>query len=209
MIKGHKRSHGANVPSGQKIVVHHWTQGQQDVLKVAPFSARRSDGYHPYEWKFYWYLDRVEGTTRGQALTAINGVLRHAKSWERTGVRWVRTQNKKKANILVSVIPEKTTYCGRNAAGCYCEDCERQPTAELGVEYLGSSSFAEVVNMELCGHGTFRMHDMYAGPGHSSYQGVMGTWASAEKTHYYPTADEIRWAKLWLQGQAQYVHQHG
>ena len=207
MIKG-GRTHGSNVPAGQTVVVHHWAQGPQDVLKVAPFTARRQDGPHRYEWKFYWYLDRLNGTTKQQALTAIYDVLRNPQSWERTGVRWVCTQDKRKANILVSVIPMNGTYCGQGAAGCYCENCESQATSELGAEYQGSSSFAELVNMELCGHGTFRMHDMYTGPAHAGYEGVMGTWESAGKTQYYPTDDEIEWAKLWLDGQAQYVHPH-
>ena len=201
------RTHGMNLAPGQIVVVHHWEQGPQDVLKVSPFYASRRDGSHRYEWKFYWYLDRVIGTTQQSALKAIYDVLRHPQSWERTGVRWARTTDRSKANIVVSVIPMDTTYCGQGAAGCYCSDCENKPTAELGREYLGQR-FAELVNMELCGHGTFRMHDMYTGPAHTGYQGVMGTWESAGKTDYYPTDNEIEWAKLWLVASAQYVHPH-
>ncbi|MEK6252007.1 MAG: hypothetical protein AABM43_08710 [Actinomycetota bacterium] len=60
--------------------------------------------------------------------------------------------------------------------------------------------------MELCGHGTFRMNDMYTTQ-HQPYEGaVMGTWGDAGKTVYYPNDNEIQWAKAWLAGEAQFVH---
>ena len=193
-------------------VPHHWAQGPMDVHKVQRFYR---DG-RTFDWKFYWYLDRVVGTTRRKALQRITDVLRNGPSWERTGARFVRTIAKQGANIWVSVIPEATTYCGQGAAGCYCASCDQanpgRATAEIGVEYIDRPGFwDELVNMELVGHGVFRMADMYVGDatgGHASdvYVGVQGTWFGAEKSGYYPSDAEIEDAKLWLQGKAPEVH---
>ena len=203
------RVHGmgfAATHPAETVVVHHWEQGPGNVSKVAPFWAKRRDGWHQYEWKFYWYLHKVEGTTRSKALRAIYGVLRNPYSWERCGVRWIRTMNPTRAHIRLSVIPAATTACGAGAAGCYWGGHPYGKGAELGVEYIDSPFWAELVGMELQGHGTFSMHDMYIGEGHGGYIGVMGNGGFAQLPAYYPTMDEILWTKQWLLGQALYVH---
>lgn len=72
---------------------------------------------------------------------------------------------------------------------------------------------ARLVNMELCGHGTFRMFDMYAGSPHDSskYHGIMGDSHDAiHASHDWPTDREIEWAVRWLKGEtpSHYVHAH-
>jgi len=184
---------------------HHWEQGPQKVHSVMPFTH---DGFR-CSWRWTWYLDRVEGTGRRVAGKAIRAVLANPLSWQRTGVAWVRTYDRVAADIEVSVIPEDNTACGKGAAGCFSWDGQTTPKAELGVEYIGDpNGFAELVNMEVCGHGTFAMADMYTGAGHDSanYVGVMGTWGGTAKSHYYPSDAEIADAKAWLAGQAPYIH---
>ena len=201
-------------------LVHHWAQGPLDVLKVRPFWAKRQDGWHSYDAKFYWFLEKVEGTTRAKALRELYQELRHPQSWERCGVRWVRTMDRAKANILICIVPGANTPCGPNAGGCYCDPilhgragqggyCEfDKPAAYLGVDFIDLPGWAELVNMELCGHGTFRMHDMYMGEGHGGYEGVMGTWDSAAKTAFRPTDAEIEATLRWREGLAVHVHEH-
>lgn len=155
-------------------------------------------------WRFNWYLNVVEGTTRGKAIKAISAVLKHPQSWARTGVSWVRTTDWSKANILVNVIPEDKTECGPGSAGCYSWGDSDLPRAEVGVEYIDDPEmFALLINMELCGHGTFRMTDMYQGDGHSpnSYIGVMGNDVAARRSGFYPSEAEIASAKAWLRGE--------
>lgn len=179
---------------------HHWEQGPQDVQRVPKFWIAKRE----YQWKFRWYLDKVEGCSRPTAIAAIYTVLRHPLSWERTGVRWVRTPYRERANILVNVVPQDTTACGPGSAGCYSWGRYGPPTAAVGVEHIyNPQKFAELVNMELCGHGTFRMLDMYnAVHQQEPYEGVMGTWSDAAKTAYFPSDTEIAAAQLWLQGRA-------
>lgn len=181
---------------------HHWIQGPQDVTR-----RRLAHNGRKCEWVMYWYLDRVEGTGRRAAAAAINAVIKHPQSWERSGLAFVRTYKRDKAHVLVSVIPADKTACGQGAAGCYSWDGVSTPAAELGVEYLGRPEWAELVNMELGGHAAFRMSDMYAGAGHdaASYVGVMGTWGGAAKSSYYPSDAEIADAAGWLIGRARFV----
>lgn len=185
---------------------HHWAQGPADVRPVRPFNERG----HRFEWKFYWYLDKVEGTSRRQALTGIYQVLHHPLSWERTGVKWVRTYLPWRANVRLRVIPRDATVCGPGSGGCYSWGGGRTPLAEVGVEYMGTPAFAEILNMELCGHGTFRMHDLYIDHPElaDTYTGVMGTWGQAAKASYYPSDGDIEGARLWLEGRAPNVHDH-
>lgn len=198
-------------------IPHCWAQGPLDVRKTsAKYNVRyRADGtryYRRTNWEFLWYLNEVRGTTRTIARKAINRVLHHPYSWERTGCRW-RETDAAQADIYVNVIPKDETVCGPGSAGCYSWGFRGpKPLAEMGVEYTNDpEGFAELVNMELCGHGTFRMHDMYFGEGHdvNEYNGVMGTWNAARSTGYYPSDAEIAEAKLWLAGKAQFVHEHG
>lgn len=211
-----RRCHGYPVPEHAPRFVaaaganpnplHFWTRGPQDVVPVKPFTL----GGQRFQWKFSWFLERVEGVSRRAALRAIYQVLRDPRSWERVGVRWVRTMDRARANIVVRVIPMATTVCGPGAAGCYSSgyEADGKPVAELGVEYLGKPEFAELVNMELCGHGTFRALDMY-NPIHQPYVGgCMGTWSDARPYGYYPSETEIAAVKAWLAGEteARYIH---
>lgn len=153
-------------------------------------------------WRFNWYLDIVEGTSRARALKAIYAVLKHPRAWTRTGVSWVRVREPSKADILVSVLPQDKTACGKGAAGCYSWG-QGTPRAEVGVESINDPDmFALLVNMELCGHGTFRMTDMYQGNTHdpAHYVGVMGTGRGAQSTGFYPSDAEVASAVEWLRG---------
>lgn len=200
-----------NVAAG--TVIHHWDQGPG---RVTPAPARRlrlrGGGAVTTRWRVRWFLDRVEGCTRSQAMRALYDVLLHAKGWTRAGVHLARTARFAEAELLVRVIPASTTRCGTGAAACFSWGFEshNKPVVELGVEYLGTPEFANLINHEL-GHALYAMHDMYARPGvsgHSGFEGVMGEWASSAKSGYYPNENEVLWAKEWLQGKAQYVHQH-
>lgn len=177
---------------------HHWAQGPQDV-------ERTKRG-----WRFRWYLDRAEGASRATILRAIYAVINHPRGWERTGVRFVRTMDRASANILLRIAPAAESACGPGSAGCYCDNCESKPVAHVGSEYLGKpGAFALILNMELQGHGCFRMVDSYSSP-HQPYTtgGVMGTWEDAERTGYMPSDAEIEGAKLWLNGEvpAERIH---
>ena len=157
---------------------------------------------HGKGWKFHYFLDKVEGATRKEALAAIRRVLKDPKGWARTGVRWVHTTDQAKANIIVNVVPQDSSPCGKGSAGCYSWGGDK-PQADLGVEHINdASTFAELVNMEICGHGTFRMTDMYQGDPHSpaTYVGVMGTWAGVAKASNEPSEQEIISAQQWLAG---------
>jgi len=188
---------------------HHWLQGPQDVTPVRPFTARDSAGTPlRFAYRFRWLLERVEGTTRREAVRAIYAVLRHPRSWERAGVRFVRTFAREDAHILVRVIPADRTVCGPGSAGCYSWGYEPdgKPVAEIGVEYLPwSESLAVILGMELCAHGAFRAADMYS-PAHQPYEGVLGDWAAAARAGYYPTDAEIADAREWLAGRAPFIH---
>ena len=190
----------------QSNMPHHWEQGPGDVHSV----PRRR-----WAWKFRWYLDSVvappgQTLSRRQALQLMYYVLNHPQSWERTGVQFVRTTNRALADILVRFGPQDLSACGPGSAGCYWWDSTAQkPIAYIGSEHIGNPNFmAELINMELCGHGAFNMWDMYT-PEHQPYPGgVMGTWEDARKTDYFPSALEIEAAKTWLRGEAPHVHWH-
>lgn len=176
---------------------HHWQQGPADVHPVKPFT----NGGRRYAWKFYWCLDKVVGTSRSAALRGIYSVINAPQGWARAGVRWVRTMDPAKADILVRVIPQDTSVCGPGSAGCYSWGSSGKPVAEIGVESLGNPFELRVVlGMELCGHGTFRMADGYLKV-HQPYVGVLGTWDQARAVDGYPTDEEIAGAQQWLKGQ--------
>lgn len=187
---------------------HHWQQGPMDVQRAAsPFTIRDSDGAsRRMTHRFRWYLDRVEGTTRDVALRAIYAHLRHPRSWERSGVAFVRTFDKSAANIWLRIIPADTTMCGPGSAGCWSSGYEDKPVAEVGVEYIARpDAFAVILGMELAGHGMARCVDHY-NPIHQPYLGVLGTWPQARAVGYYPSDEEIASVKLWLQGRAEFIH---
>lgn len=187
---------------------HHWKQGPLDVARIArPVYMRTTEGrYRRATHRFTWYLDRVDGTTKANALRAIYAHLRHPRSWERSGVVFTRTFDRDAANIWLRVIPKDTTRCGPGSAGCYSYGYEAKPVAEVGVEYVDRpDAFAVILGMELAGHGCFRAADMYT-PSNQPYVGVLGDWRAAKAVGYYPTDEEINDAKLWLQGRAPFVH---
>ena len=185
-------------------LVHHWQQGPADVHR-----------YRCNKWKFYWYLDSIvplpgQIVTRRQILSTLYAVINHPLSWERSGVQFVRTHFKSRANILIRFGPQNDSACGPGSAGCYWWDSQAQkPIAYMGIEYLNNPSvMAELINMELMGHGCFRMWDMYTSE-HQPYPGgVMGTWEDSRKTDYFPSELEIVSAKAWLLGLAKHVHWH-
>lgn len=194
------------------VTLHHWIQGPADVRPTEkPYLLGLRGGQRArITHRYYWFLDRVEGTTRRKALTRIYDVLLHPRSWSRSGVHWVRVFDRTKADILVSVIPMATTACGPSAAGCFSwGHPDGKTRAECGVEYIDRPEWGVLVNMELCGHGTFRGHDQYMGKGHEGYIGVMGTWATATESGYMPTDQEVFWCYEWLNGRALEVHEHG
>jgi hypothetical protein len=177
--------------------VHHWMQGPQDV-------ERARSG-----WRFRWYLDRHDGLTRRAALRLLYGVINHPLGWERTGVRFARTMDRSRAHILIRIAPAGESACGPGSAGCYCDtSCEDKAVAHIGSEYIDQpGAFAELVNMELGGHGCFRALDMYNAV-HQPYNpgGCMGTWEDAARSGFMPSDAEISSAKAWLRGEAEFIH---
>lgn len=187
--------------------VHHWEPGPQDVPKLSkPVYQRGRKFTHRYRW----YLHEVRGTTRSRAAEAMYEVLHHQFSWERTGVLWTRTYDPGLAHIWVSFVPMSETPCGSGAAGCYSWGYHgRPPQADIGVEYMDDKgALAELINMELIGHGTFRMLDMYNAVHQPYAGGCMGTWADAARFGYYPSQQEIDCAVEWLKGEtpAAFLH---
>lgn len=179
---------------------HHWEQGPGKV----------TTRLHDDRLVVRWYLDRVAPSLgRHDAADSVRKVLKDPRGWERAGIVFSQTYRLAQAHLWVSVIPMDTTVCGKSAAGCYSEAPGRAPWAELGVELLADEGqWAEVVNMEIGGHGVFAMSDMYLGAGHerATYAGVMGAWSGAAKTAYYPSDEEVEDARQWLAGQAPYIH---
>lgn len=186
-------------------------------MNVRPVRKKKvgRKGQEPFicEWEFRWYLDRVEGTTRPKALRKIYDVLLHPRAWTRSGVHWKRVMERSQADILIRVIPQDTTVCGKGAAGCYSWGYEPdgKPVAEMGVEYIDRPGpWAALIGMELQGHGTFRGDDMYFDI-HAPYSvGVMGTWDAMARAQFYPTDQEIEDTRTWLRGETppDRIHRH-
>jgi len=191
-------------------VVHHWQQGPADVKKVKPYKHHGFRVTH----EFRFYVDRVEGVGRKFFLRRLYQVFHDQRSWCRSGVRWIRTMDPAKAQILLRVVPDGHTVCGPGAAGCYSWGGGKPPAAEIEAQYVSDDGmFPRLVWMELAGHGTFRMFDHYAGSGHdaSAYHGVMGNGQDPlHASHSWPTDREIEWSKRWLKGETppEYVHAH-
>lgn len=178
--------------AGTPGVVHHWVQGPQDVERINRAGTR---------WRFRWYLERVEGLGRREALRAIYGVLNDPRGWKRTNIQFVRTLDPAKANIRLAVVTRGGTVCGASAVGCYSGGNGGKPLAEVEAEYLRDPLLARIVlGMEICGHGCLRILDGYTTP-HQPYGGVLGTWQEARAVDGYPTAWEIEAAKVWLRGE--------
>lgn len=192
LLHGQRRAPALAAPDG---LPHHWLQGPQNVEP-----AGRG-------WRFRWYLDRVDGADRRAATRAIYAVLRDPRSWERSGVRFVRTFDRRRAHVLLRIVRSGQTACGSNAAGCYSEDGASTPSAEIDASYLGDPvAFATVLGMELCGHACFRMLDMYTAAHQPTYNGVMGTWEQARALGGFPSDLEIEAAREWLRGRARWIH---
>lgn len=183
-------------------LVHHWEQGPGDVHRVK--------GSKQYPWKFWWYLDSViplpgQSLSRKSVLRTMYSVLNHPRSWERSGVQFVRTMSRAKADILVRFGPAGNSVCGSGAAGCFSWKGGKK-LAYIGVEYAAwPEAMIYIIGMELCGHGTFSMLDHY-NPVHQPYTGSMGSWDDAAKGGYFPTDTEIQCAKAWLRGEAVHIH---
>ena len=192
---------------------HHFFQGPMDVLPAGldDYLLRLRDGSKVrITHRFYWYLDRVEGTTRRKALKRLYDHLLHPQGWAQMGIHWVRTTDRELAQVWVRVLPQDTSVCGPGSAGCYSWGYDARPVAEVGVEYIDREGpWNVLVGMELCWHGTVRGDDMYLAP-HQPYYGSMGTWANAAAVNYLPVPAEIQSGKEWLAGQvpADRIHWH-
>ena len=187
--------------------LHFWEQGPLLVEPVAtPYRLKLRDGSRvTITHRKYWYLDRVEGTTRKKALDAIYGVFFNARSWARAGIHPVRTMDRNKATLLISIAPD--TVCGPSAAGCFSWGWpDGKERSETLVQYLDRPGpFATIFGMEFI-H-SLRAADMYTAS-HSGYEGILGTWESAARCEWYPLQHEIESVRLWLRGElpASVVH---
>lgn len=184
---------------------HFWKNGPEPARALpAPRRVKTRNGrYQTCTHEVLWFLDRVEGDERHWALARLYDVLLDPDGWIRTGVHWKRVMRREEAGILVRVIPMATTVCGAGAAGCYSYGYERdfKPVAEMGVEAINApGEWRVIVGMELCGHGTVKMEDMYTSDHVTGYVGSMGTWQAAEAVGYRPTRAEIEAATQWLAG---------
>lgn len=172
--------------------------GPMDVRPVRSYVHRGFRVTH----EFRFYLDRVEGVGRKAFLGALYAVLFDPRGWMRSGVRWVRTLDRSRADVLLRCVPDGQTVCGEGAAGCYSWP---PPAAEIEAQYVGTRIFPVLVGMELCGHATFRMSDHYVGSAHNAaaYHGQMGNVLDPEHPggHYWPSDAEIEAAKTWLRGE--------
>lgn len=193
------------VASGRET--HFFARGPQDVEKLARSLRDPARRGITFTHRFRWYLGEVSGVSRSEALRRIYAVLRHPKSWERSGVYFARTNDIREANIVVRIVPDGQTVCGEGAAGCYSWGwVPGPPLAEVESQYVADDIwFPSILGMELCGHGAFRMADHYAGSGHdaSAYHGAMGnTFDSTHpEGHVWPSDQEIEAAKRWLRGE--------
>lgn len=192
---------------------HFWPGGPVTHIKLPkPRRVRARDGtVLTVGYEVRWWLDRVEGTSRQEAVKRLYDVLLRPDGWLQSGVHWKRVARRADATIIVRVIPADTTVCGAGSAGCFSWGYEpdRIPVAEMGVEYIDRDGPWNVITgMELCGH-PLSMHDMYT-PQHQPYLGSMGTWESAAKVGYTPTPAEIQGTRQWLAGllPAAQVHDH-
>lgn len=201
---------GAMGAPGAGTPPHHWDDGPLDVRPVAPgTTVRLRDGTRQkVTHEFLWYLDAVRGTDRRTAAKRLHDVLLAPGGWTKAGVRWRRVSTRAEADVVVRVVPQDETVCGPGSAGCYSWGYEDKPVAEVGVEYIGDpGGWSMLVGMELCGHGTFRMHDGYTRE-HMPYSGSMGTWAEAKAHNWLPSENEIASAKAWLAGQTPAAQRH-
>lgn len=208
------RRHELTEIRGSEPVPLHFFKGPgpMNVEAVKPRRIKLRDGTsRTIRWRFHWYLDRVEGTTRAKALRALYDVLLAPQGWTRAGVQWARTMDPAKADIVVRVIPQDTTVCGPGSAGCYSWGGGKPPAAEMGVEYIDRPGpWAALVGMELQGHGTFRADDQYFAVHQPYPYGVMGSWAAMASAGYFPTEAEIQDTITWLEGNtpADRIHWH-
>lgn len=191
-------------------VVHFFYPGPMDVKKVRPYTHKGWKITH----EFRYFVERVEGVSRGEFIRKVYEVLFDPHGWMWSGVRWIRTNDPAKAQIILRCVPDGQTVCGSGAAGCYSWGGGKKPAAEVEAQYVRDDfMMRRLVNMELCGHGTFRMMDHYTGSGHdaTAYHGVMGNNRDAQHAdHSVPSDQEIAEAKTWLAGQTppDRIHRH-
>ncbi len=189
----------------QGSVPHFWREGPVTVRPLAtPRLVRMRNGKRmAATHEVPWFLDRVKGATRRQALRRLYDVLLDPQGWIQAGIHWRRVMTREEATILVRVIPQDTSVCGPGSAGCYSYGYEPdgKPVAENGVEAIDrAGAWDIIVGMELCGHGSVKMEDMYTPDHVQGYVGSMGTWEAAKQVGFRPTKAEITAAKQWLAG---------
>lgn len=201
--------------SAEQPPLHFWAAKpvwQNNVERLPqPIYRKQADGTsRRYDWRVRWYLDRCEGADRAAATKAIRAVFRHPRSWERTGVRYVQTLDRAKANVVLRVVPDGQTVCGANAAGCMSWSSGETIVADVEAQYITRpDAWAAIWNMEVGGHSTFTAHDEYINhPGYTC--GVQGDWNAAACAGFYPTDAEIDQCVVWLAGNAppEVVHDH-
>lgn len=193
--------------------LHHWQAGPGRI--AVPLAKPYRRGGVKITHRVRWYLDRVEGTTKATALTAIYLVLNDPRGWWRSGVAFSRTFDRAAATVELSVIPMANTLCGAGAAGCFCDGCRTKPdgsplaAAECAAEYVTDPYlFAAVLNMEIGLHAAFSGLDMYVQAEQPYQHGVAGNWSDNAINGGFPTDEEVVWAREWLDGKVapQFIH---
>ncbi len=182
---------------------HFWTGGPVSFVPLAaPRRVRLRDGTRQsVGYEVRWYLDRVEGVTRGTALRRLYDVLLRPDGWVQCGCHWRRVMRREQATILVRVIPADGTVCGAGSLGCFSwgYEADRLPVAEMGIETIDDDGPWNVVTgMELQAH-PLNLEDHYDAR-HQPYLGSLGTWRSAAAVGFVPTQAEIAGARDWLAG---------
>lgn len=141
-------------------------------------------------------------------------ILTDPRGWARSGVNFRRVDTMAECDIIIRFTdapppdwPELPW-----GAGWYYHDSKlgknvAQVTPQAAY-FNDTPAYNYFVGMEVVGHGTFRMWDMYI-PEHEPYPvGAMGGYAAAMETDGWPTDTEIECAKAWLRGEAVHVHDH-
>jgi hypothetical protein len=196
------RAFRADQPEGD--TPHFWAGGPVTVRPLpAPRLVRLRNGKRiAATHEVPWFLDRVEGVDRRKAVKRLYDVFLDPHGWVQTGVHFRRVATRAEATLLVRVIPQDTTVCGKGSAGCFSYGFEPdgKPVAEMGVEAIDQDNpWHTVTGMEVCGHGAFKIDDGYTQQ-HQPYIGVMGNWEACAQVGYRPTRAEIAAAKQWLAG---------
>lgn len=197
-------------------LVHHWARGPRDLVRLyAPITYWEKR----WEWQFCWFLetpDAIQGVPSQDLRDTVDYILnKDGRGWHRSGVHFSEVQDMAKAHVVLRLTdapPPDWPQLSWGPGWAYYDSRLRKRVAQVSPrrEYFDHRpSFAYLLNMELGGHCTFDMHDMYTEV-HAPYRfGCMGGWTAAGANYGMPSDVEIECAKAWLQGQAVHVHDHG